>query len=50
MLKYLRSYDPEFSPWKPGDAYSTEDEPWAPFLPAFSQDQVTYVQFSGVVQ
>ncbi len=35
-----------FAPWKPGDAFSTEEEPWAPFPPAsgpwHTGDQIRY--------
>ena len=27
---------PSFVPWQPGDAYSTEDDPWPPYPPVYS--------------
>ncbi len=37
-----------FAPWKPGDAFSTEEEPWAPFPPASGPwhigDQIRYTE------
>jgi hypothetical protein len=27
---------PSFTPWRPGDAYRTEDDPWPPYPPFLS--------------